>query len=293
MSMTTSLALASWEGKKTLRTSTWIQFALAASLVLSPGTSAHAVETSSAKEEETEKLAKAAQNPVADMMSFPFQDNIGLGYGPGNQGTQNVLNFQPVIPLHVTEDWNVITRTILPIVSQPSFTGGAGTTGLGDLTITAFLSPAKAEGIIWGAGPVASFPTATSPFTGSQSTWGLGPSVVVLAMPGPWVLGALVNQIWSVAGASASQMLIQYFVNYNFAGGWYLTTSPILTADWNAASGQQWVVPVGAGGGKIFRIGRLPFNGNVSAYYNAVRPDIGPEWTLRVQLALLLPTSIF
>jgi hypothetical protein len=246
-----------------------------------------------AKEEETEKLAKAAQNPVADMISIPFQDDIGLGYGPGRQGTQNVLNIQPVIPLHVTEDWNVITRTILPIVSQPSFTGGAGTTGLGDLTITAFLSPRNPGDVIWGVGPVASFPTATSPFTGSQSTWGLGPSAVVLAMPGHWVLGVLVNQIWSVAGASASQMLIQYFVNYNFHGGWYLTTSPILTADWNAAAGQQWVVPFGAGGGKIFRIGKLPFNGNVSAYYNAVRPDIGPEWTVRLQLALLLPTSIF
>jgi hypothetical protein len=245
------------------------------------------------KEVDTESLARAAQNPVADMVSIPFQDNIGFGYGPGNKGTQNVLNIQPVIPLHVTEDWNVITRTILPIVSQPSFSGGAGTTGLGDLTITAFLSPAKPGGVIWGVGPVASFPTATSPFTGSQSTWGLGPSAVALAMPGHWVLGVLVNQIWSVAGASASQMLIQYFVNYNFEGGWYLTTSPILTADWNAAAGQQWVVPFGAGGGKIFRIGKLPFNGNVSAYYNAVRPDVGPEWTLRVQLALLLPTSIF
>jgi hypothetical protein len=240
-----------------------------------------------------EQLAKAAQNPVADMMSFPFQDNIGLGYGPGNGQTQNVLNFQPVIPLHVTEDWNVITRTILPIVTQPSFTGGAATTGLGDLTFTAFLSPAKPGAVIWGVGPVASFPTATSPFTGSQSTWGLGPSAVVLAMPGQWVLGVLVNQVWSVAGASVSQMLIQYFVNYNFEGGWYLTSSPILTADWNAASGQKWVVPFGAGGGKIFRIGKLPFNGNVGAYYNAVRPDIGPEWTVRVQLALLLPTSIF
>jgi hypothetical protein len=246
-----------------------------------------------AKEEETEKLAKAAQNPVADMISIPFQDNIGLGYGLGNKDTQNVLNIQPVIPLHVTEDWNVITRTILPIVSQPSLTGGTGTTGLGDLTITAFLSPRNPGDVIWGVGPVASFPTATSPFTGSQSTWGLGPSAVVLAMPGHWVLGVLVNQIWSVAGASSSQMLIQYFVNYNFHGGWYLTTSPILTADWNAAAGQQWVVPFGAGGGKIFRIGKLPFNGNVSAYYNAVRPDIGPEWTVRLQLALLLPTSIF
>jgi hypothetical protein len=276
-----------------VRTSTWSHRALAASFVLSLAASAHAVETVDAKEEETEKLAKAAQNPVADMISIPFQDDIGLGYGPGRQGTQNVLNIQPVIPLHVTEDWNVITRTILPIVSQPSFTGGTGTTGLGDLTLTAFLSPRNPGDVIWGVGPVASFPTATSPFTGSQSTWGLGPSAVVLAMPGHWVLGVLVNQIWSVAGASSSQMLIQYFVNYNFHGGWYLTTSPILTADWNAAAGQQWVVPFGAGDGKIFRIGKLPFNGNVSAYYNAVRPDFGPEWTVRVQLALLLPTSIF
>jgi len=266
---------------------------LAASLAMVAPAAAEEAADGARKEVDTEALARAAQNPVADMISIPFQDNIGFGYGPGNRGTQNVLNIQPVIPLHVTDDWNVITRTILPIVSQPSFTGGAGTTGLGDLTITAFLSPARPGGVIWGVGPVASFPTATSPFTGSQSTWGLGPSAVALAMPGHWVLGVLVNQVWSVAGASASQMLIQYFVNYNFKGGWYLTTSPILTADWNAAAGQQWVVPFGAGGGKIFRIGKLPFNGNVSAYYNAVRPDLGPEWTLRVQLALLLPTSMF
>ena len=273
-----------------MKTAPWITTALAACLALSPPAMSYGDEA--AAHEANEQLARAAQNPVADMMSFPFQDNIGIGYGPGNGQTQNVLNFQPVVPLHVTEDWNVITRTILPIVTQPSFTGGAATTGLGNLTVTAFLSPAKPGALIWGVGPVASFPTATSPFTGSQSTWGLGPSAVLLTMPGPWVLGVLVNQIWSVAGASSSQLLIQYFVNYNFHDGWYLTTSPILTANWQASSGQQWVVPFGAGGGKIFRIGKLPFNGNVSAYYNAVRPDIGPEWTVRVQLALLLPTSI-
>jgi hypothetical protein len=221
-----------------------------------------------ATEKDVEALARAAQNPVANMISIPFQDNIGLGYGPGNKGTQNVLNIQPVIPLHVSDDWNVITRTILPIVTQPSFTGGSGTTGLGDLTMTAFLSPARPGAVIWGVGPVASFPTATSPLLGSQSTWGLGPSVVVLSMPGPWVLGVLANNIWSVAGASLNQMLIQYFVNYNFEGGWYLTSAPIITADWNTAAGQKWVVPFGAGGGKIFRIGKLPFNGSVSAYYN-------------------------
>jgi len=244
-------------------------------------------------QEKMEKLAKAAQNPVGDMMIFPLQDNVGLGYGPGNGQTQNVLNIQPVIPLHVTKDWNVITRTILPVVTQPSFTGGPATTGLGDLNITAFLSPKKPGAVICGVGPVASFPTATSPFTGSHSTCGLGPTAVVITMPGPWVLGVLVNQVWSVAGASSSTMLIQYFVTYNFAGGWYLTSFPILTADWKAPAGQQWVVPFGAGGGKTFLIGRLPFNGNVTAYYNAVRPDIGPEWTVRVQLMVLLPTGMF
>jgi hypothetical protein len=243
-------------------------------------------------QESTAQLAKAAQNPVADVISIPFQDNIGFGYGP-QKDVQNVLNIQPVIPLHLTEDWNLITRTILPVVTQPSFTDSGSTTGLGDLTFTAFISPAKPGAVIWGVGPVATFPTATSPSTGSQSTWGLGPSAVVLAMPGNWVVGALVNNVWSVAGAKANNFLLQYFVNYNFGDtGWYLTTSPIITADWDAPSSQQWVVPFGAGGGKLVRLGRLPVNVNLSAYYNVVKPDFGPDWTLRVQAAVLLPTSI-
>jgi len=279
-----------------MSTASWMFRALSVCFALTLGFATFAEEAPKAKgtEPDTEALARAAQNPVADMISIPFQDNIGFGYGPGNKDVQNVLNIQPVIPLHITENWNLITRTILPIVTQPSFSGGSSTTGLGNLSVTAFLSPRSPGALTWGVGPVATFPTATSPSLGSQSTWGLGPSAVALAMPGNWVVGVLVSQVWSVAGASASQMLIQYFVNYNFTeSGWYLTTSPILTADWNAASGQKWVVPFGAGGGKIFRIGKLPFNGNVAAYYNAVRPDLGPEWTLRVQLALLLPTSIF
>jgi hypothetical protein len=243
-------------------------------------------------QESTAQLARAAQNPVADVISIPFQDNIGFGYGP-QKDVQNVLNIQPVIPLHLTEDWNLITRTILPVVTQPSFTDSGSTTGLGDLTFTAFISPAKPGAVIWGVGPVATFPTATSPSTGSQSTWGLGPSAVVLAMPGNWVVGALVNNVWSVAGAKANNFLLQYFVNYNFGDtGWYLTTSPIITADWDAPSSQQWVVPFGAGGGKLVRLGRLPVNVNLSAYYNVVKPDFGPDWTLRVQAAVLLPTSI-
>src|SRR5262249_55824883 len=162
---------------------------------------------------------------------FPFQDNIGFAYGPDND-VQNVLNFQPVIPLHFGA-FNLVTRTIVPLVTQPSVLPGSSgsTTGLGDINFTAFFSPAKPGTLIWGLGPALSFPTATSSAVGSQSTWGLGPSAVVLTMPGHWVLGVLANNIWSIAGDSSNTFLLQYFVNYNFKEGWYLTTSPILTAD--------------------------------------------------------------
>ncbi len=251
-------------------------------------------EAEAAKEAEVAELAKAAQNPVANLVSIPFQNNANFGYGPSdNKGTQNVLNIQPVVPLPLTRDWNLITRTIIPLVWQPSFVpGGSGSFGLSEINFTAFLSPAKPGALIWGIGPAASFPTSTSANVGSQSTWGLGPSAVALAMPNPWVIGVLMNNLWNIAGDSSNKMLIQYFINYNFKKGWYLTSSPIITANWNAASGQKWVVPFGAGFGKLFKLGKLPINGNVSAYYNAVKPDIGPEWTLRVQAAILLPKQL-
>ncbi len=193
----------------------------------------------------------------------------------------------------LTGRWNLITRTIIPLVSQPSFTaGGSGSFGLSNISFTAFLSPANPGKLVWGVGPVATFPTATSVNVGSQSTWGLGPSAVLLTMPGHWVFGVLANNVWNIAGNSANNMLIQYFVNYNLPRGWYVTSSPIITANWNQPSGQQWVVPFGAGFGKLFKLGKLPINGSVSAYYDAVKPDIGPDWTLRVQFTILLPKQL-
>ncbi len=239
-----------------------------------------------------EGLARAAQNPVSDLISVPFQDIIGFGVGPQRE-VANVLNIQPVVPFHLTADWNLISRTILPIVTMPNFDGGGSTTGLGNVTATAFLSPASPGAVIWGAGPVATFPTATSPQLGSQSTWGLGPSVVLLTTPTPWVLGVLANNVWSVAGAKANTFLLQYFVNYNFESGWYLTTGPIITANWEAPSGQQWDVPFGGGAGRIVWIGPLPFNLTAQAYYHPIRPEFGPNWTVRLTATLLLPRSMF
>lgn len=247
-----------------------------------------------AGEVSTEELAKTAQNPVAKIISVPFQNNTNFGYGLDGDQTQNVLNIQPVVPFTLTPQWILITRTVVPLVWQPSFTGGGTTFGLGNVNTTLFLSPSAPGTFKWGIGPMVSFPSATSPRTGSQSTWGLGPSLVVLATPGPWVVGVLANDVWSVAGTTSNTMLIQPFVNYNFGGsGWYLATSPVITADWEAPSGQQWIVPFGGGVGKLVRLGKLPINMSVSAYYNAVKPDIGPEWTLRAQATILLPASIF
>jgi hypothetical protein len=245
-----------------------------------------------AEEESATELAKKAQNPVADMMSFPFQNNMNFGYGP-NDGMQNVMNFQPVIPIHLSEDWNMITRTIMPLIYQP---WPGYEFGLGDIQFTPFFSPAKPSKFIWGGGPVFQFPTATDDTLGTGK-WTVGPSGVGLLMEGPWVIGLLAQNVWSYAGDSdrkdVNAFLAQPFVNYNFDKGWYLTFSPIITANWKADKGSDvWTVPLGLGFGKIFRIGKLPFNGNISAYYNVAKPEVGPDWTLRLQLALLLPTSV-
>ena len=202
------------------------------------------------------ELAKLAQNPVGNLISLPFQNNSNLSFGP-QQGTQNVLNIQPVIPISVSEDWNVITRTILPVISMPALDPtGNRVDGIGDTVFTAFLSPAKPGHFIWGVGPVVQLPTNNNRNLGNNN-WGMGPSAVVLHLDhdDPWVYGVLVNNIWSLSGSqqggSFNNGLIQPFVNYNTSSGFYLTSSPIATVDWMAVSGQQWVVPVGGGVGKI------------------------------------------
>ncbi len=240
-----------------------------------------------------EELTKLAQNPIGNLISVPFQNNTNLNTGP-LKGNQNILNIQPVIPIEVNPEWNIITRTILPVVSQPAmFPGDDRTNGGGDMVVTAFLSPAVPKGLIWGLGPVFQLPTDTNGL--GNKNWGLGGSFVVLKLEkgNPWVYGALVNNIWSLTsdktGGSFNNGLIQPFVNYNFAGGFYLTSAPIITVNWKAASGQQWTVPLGGGVGKIFHIGKLPVNTQLSAYYNVVKPDYGPNWQIRAQAQLMFP----
>jgi hypothetical protein len=245
-----------------------------------------------AQEKSAQELAQAAQNPVANMISLPLQNNTNFGVGPGDD-VQNVLNIQPVVPLSISENWNLITRTIAPVIYQPEFVEGAGSEfGLGDINMTLFVSPAKPSKLIWGLGPVVSFPTATDTVLGTEK-WSAGPSLVALMIKGPWVVGCLANNLWSFAGddarANVNQFLFQYFINYNLPKGWYLSSAPIITANWEADSGNQWTIPFGGGAGKIFKIGKQPINAQMQAFYNAEKPENGADWTLRLQLQFLFP----
>jgi len=247
-------------------------------------------------DESESDLAKKTQNPVADLISVPFQSNFNFNTGE-KDATVYVLNVQPVVPIKLTSDWNLIVRTIMPIVNQPSLFDGpdrvsGSAFGLGDINPTLFFSPSRPGHFIWGVGPTFTLPTATDWRLGSGK-FSLGPAAVGLFMEGPWVVGALLNNQWSVAGwgdRDVNQFLLQPFVNYNLPRGWYLVSSPILTADWEADRGDRWTVPVGGGVGKLFRVGKLPINTTVQGYYNVERPRFGSEWQLRFQVQFLLPS---
>jgi hypothetical protein len=234
--------------------------------------------------------------PPRPRPALPLQNVTAYNIGP-NERASNTLNIQPVIPLHLSTKVLLISRIILPIVYQPDLTNtGGGSSGVGDLNPSFFFSPAQPGKLIWGVGPAFVLPTATQRAVGTGK-WSVGPTAVGLVQPGPWTLGVLASQVWSFAGpddrASVSLMTVQYFVNYNLPDAWYLSSSPILTFNWKAPASEEWVVPVGGGVGKIFRLGKLPLNGVVQGFYN-IRPSdsqsIG-SWQLRVQLAFLFPAK--
>lgn len=244
-------------------------------------------------------LAKETQNPVSDLISVPFQNNMGFAFGPHSYGkgnrVQDVLNIQPVVPVHLSEDWNLISRTILPVLEQPlPGSKNAQKWGIGDLNTTLFLSPAKSNGFIWGVGPILGFPTATdSEILGAQK-WTAGPAAVALTMKGPWVVGGLINNQFSYAGAdnrrTVNAMLFQPFVNYNFGKGTALSYSPIMNANWaDHVDGQRWTVPIGGGVSQIVTVGRQPLSLAVQGYYNIMHPTYAPDWVLRTVITFLFP----
>jgi hypothetical protein len=242
------------------------------------------------KEDATE-LAKKTQNPVSDLISLPFQNNTYFQVGPDGR-TQNVLLIQPVLPVSLNEDWNFINRPIVPLINQPAFSPDQDREfGLGNVQFQGMFSPKEpVGGWILGFGPYLEFPTNSDDQLGSDN-WSAGPAFVAIQIKGHWVYGALFTHLWSYTGPDPEINLtgIQPIVNYNLKDGWYLKYSPVWNIDWTADSNNQWTIPVGAGVGKVFHIGKQAINASVASYYMVESPDNGPDWQLQCQLQFLFP----
>ena len=246
-----------------------------------------------AQDDQAAELAKKLANPVASLISVPLQYNYDE-YGGANDGAAvSRLTLQPVIPFSLNEDWNLITRTIIPLVDQQDFPVSAmNESGLGDITTSLFFSPKSptAGGWIWGAGPVLLLPTATESVLGTEK-WGIGPTGVALKQTGPWTVGLLANHIWSVAGddnrGDISATFLQPFFSYTTQTHTTIGAYTESTYDWK---GKQWQVPLIVQAAQLFKIGSQILQFAVAAKYWAEAPDNGPEgWGLRLQLTLLFP----
>jgi hypothetical protein len=236
------------------------------------------------------ELAKKTQNPVSDVVSAPLQFNFNGGGGLGDQTLYN-LNFQPVVPIKVTPQVSLIFRTIVPFNSFPG-PADQKNGGFGDIQEQLFLTPSKPGKMIWGVGPMFSLPTATA-VPSETVTWGGGVSAVVLAMPGPWVVGSLVTQVWpmsDVGGAPETDVFSwQYFVNYNFGKGWALSSAPTIVANWDAPGGQQWTVPFGGGITRTLVFKGQPMSLGFQYFKNVKHPDAGPGTLARFAVSFIFP----
>jgi len=241
---------------------------------------------------QADDLAKKLNNPISSLISVPFQSNWDFNIGPTN-GQRYTLNIQPVIPLSISKNWNLVIRTILPVISQNNVFGNSGTqSGLGNTTQSFFLSPkAPWNGLIWGLGPVGYYPTNTDDLLGPHK-WGLGPTLVALVQPGEWTIGILANQIWSVGGShhdqNISSTFLQPFIVYTTKSHTSFALNTESTYDWENS---QWTVPINLMIQQVFKIGKQPMALQVGGRYYAAAPSGGPDWGLRVNFTLLFPTA--
>jgi len=237
------------------------------------------------------ELAKKLNNPVASLISVPLQFNYDTGFGP-KDAYKLTLNVQPVIPVSISEDWNLIVRTIVPVVYQESIADGIDSKfGLGDTLQSFFFSPKQptSGGWIWGVGPAFLWPTATDDALGSEK-WGAGPTGLVLRQEHGWTYGVLANHIWSYAGADdrgeVNSTFIQPFLTHTWPTATTLGVNTESTYDW---ANEQWTVPINLFASQVVKFGNLPVQLSGGPRYYAASPDGGPEWGARFVMTFLFP----
>lgn len=236
-------------------------------------------------------LAQQLTNPLADLISMPVQGNMDFGLGPGG-GQRMFTNIQPVIPFNLNENWNLISRTVLPVVDQNGidFAGNRSDAfGLGDTVQSLFFSPKEGEPFIWGIGPVFLLPTATDSALGGDK-WSAGPTGVILKLDGPWTYGVLANHLWDFAGdddrAGVNATFVQPFLSYTTDSATTFTISSEATYDWR---NDQWTVPINLQIAQLIKPGKVPISVYAGVRYYAERPAQGPEWGVRLGFTLLFP----
>ena len=265
----------------------------AALMVVTSLTSAFSQEATTTDDSQAQasELAKKLSNPVAALISVPIQNNFDFGAGPNGDGFQYKVNIQPVIPFSIGEDWNLISRTILPVVYQENIFGTSSQSGLSDTVQSLFFSPKAptSGGWIWGAGPVLLLPTATDDLLGTEK-WGAGPTAVLLKQQSGWTYGILANHLWSFAGessrSSVNSTFLQPFLSYTTKKQTTFSLNTESTYDWD---GSQWTVPINVGVAQLVKIGKLPVQFQIGGRYYAEKPANGPDWGLRFAVTFLFP----
>lgn len=260
---------------------------------------------------QTDALADTTEesmNPLSTVISLPFENNTLFNIGP-SESTANVLNVKPIFPVSMG-DWNLINRLIVPIVyaegqdflvpdddfnfggGNPGSFGIGSASGLGDITYQGFITSKKAGEVAWGLGGSLVMPTHTNSRFGSDK-WSAGPAAVMFTTPGNWILGLIVENVWSFAGDSdvgdVNVFSAQVAVNYRLKKGWYLTSSPLFSANWEAEKDNRWTVPLGGGIGRVFKLDKKAVAIDIGAYYNVEKPRFANDWYSQILVNFLFP----
>ncbi|MCI5055356.1 MAG: hypothetical protein MRY83_04560 [Flavobacteriales bacterium] len=249
--------------------------------------------TAHAKNTSDLELLQDLENPLSNVISLPFQNDFNFGYADKDQ-PQYILKIAPQIPIRVHKNIKVITRTIIPVQYQVNNVTKRGhISGIGDLNPQFYLSPVHIGKTAAGFGPVFNLPTAKNSQLGSGKV-SAGPGMVFAATPSRWVLGFYAYNVWSFAGVKnqprVNSFTLEAFSYYNLSNGWYLAYLPLITADWTLKHTQRWTVPVGGGGGYIFKVNEQFVSGTFQFFYNAAVPSsVGTKWTARFTLNVFFP----